>query len=174
MRVSSLITSTATSSRPGRGALAAAVFIAVVGASAGGCSMSYQLGSLFGKKDDKAAVAAADKSDVTGSVKASPVAARPADVGKITQADFAAASAAAANVLASGTKSVSAPWENPETGARGMVTPLAAAYAQDGTTCRDFLASVIREDAEAWLQGEACRGFQGKWVVRSLRPWKRA
>lgn len=128
---------------------------------------------MFGKNDEKAAVAA-DKSDITGSVKAAPVAARPADGGKITHADLAAASAAAANILATGTKSTSAPWENPETGARGMVTPLASAYAQDGTTCRDFLASVIRDQDEAWLQGEACRGFQGKWVVRSLRPWKRA
>ena len=55
-----------------------------------------------------------------------------------------------------------------------MVTPLAAAYTQDGFTCRDFLASVVRDEAEAWLQGEACRVHHGKWVVRSLKPWKRA
>jgi surface antigen len=68
----------------------------------------------------------------------------------------------------------SAPWENPKTGARGMVTPIAAAYQQDGATCRDFLASYLSEDSEAWLQGEACRVQQGTWVVRSLKPWKRA
>ena len=55
-----------------------------------------------------------------------------------------------------------------------MVTPLTAAHTQDGFTCREFLASVVRVDAEAWLQGEACQVHHGKWVVRSLKPWKRA
>ena len=55
-----------------------------------------------------------------------------------------------------------------------MVTPLTAAYTQDGFTCRDFLASVVRDTAETWLQGEACRVHHGKWVVRSMKPWKRA
>ncbi len=44
-----------------------------------------------------------------------------------------------------GDKDASLPWENPETGARGTVTPLAAAYTQDGSTCRDFLASYVRD-----------------------------
>ena len=47
------------------------------------------------------------------------------------------------------------------------------AYNQDGFTCRDFLASYVREGAEAWLQGEACRVHQGKWEVEALRPWKK-
>jgi surface antigen len=161
-------------SRPGWGTLAAVVLVAIVGAGAGGCSMSYQLGSLFGQDDDKPATKT-EKPEVTGTLKVSPAAVQTSGGSpKITPADLAAASAAAANILASGTKSASAPWENPATGARGMVTPLASAYAQDGTTCRDFLASVVRDEDEAWLQGEACRGQQGKWVVRSLRPWKRA
>ena len=65
-----------------------------------------------------------------------------------------------------GGKDTSVPWENPQTGARGNITPLASAYNQDGFTCRDFLASYVREGAEAWLQGEACRMAQGKWEVR--------
>ena len=40
-----------------------------------------------------------------------------------------------------------------KTGARGSVTPIAQAYASDGTTCRDFLASYVNEGAEAWMQG---------------------
>ena len=65
------------------------------------------------------------------------------------------------------------PWEDPATGARGTVTPLSNAYSQDGTTCRDFLASYVRNGSEAWLQGEACRGRQGRWEVRHMRPWRR-
>jgi surface antigen len=64
------------------------------------------------------------------------------------------------------------PWENPKTGARGTVTPLASAHHQGGTTCRDFLASYVKDGSESWLQGEACRVARGKWEVRNLRPWK--
>ena len=76
-------------------------------------------------------------------------------------------------MLINGGKDMSAPWENPRTGARGTITPIAAAYAQDGSSCREFLASYVVKDNEAWLQGEACRMHQGKWVVRSLKPWQR-
>jgi surface antigen len=92
---------------------------------------------------------------------------------EFAEADMIAASAAASVVLSDGRKDASAPWENPKTGARGTVTPIAAAYKQDGFTCRDFLASFVNEASEAWAQGEACRVHQGKWIVRSLKPWKR-
>ena len=57
--------------------------------------------------------------------------------------DLAYARAAAAEVLSRGDKGASQPWENPPTGARGTVTPIATAYTQDGQTCRDFLASYV-------------------------------
>jgi surface antigen len=37
-------------------------------------------------------------------------------------------------------------------------------------TCRDFLASYVKNGSESWLQGEACRAERGKWEVRNLRP----
>jgi len=133
--------------------------------SNGGCSFSYQLGSLFGKDDDKpAAAATGSASPVADSAK--PVTELPPDV------DLAYARAAAMEILGHD-KQESAHWENPRTGARGMVTPIATAYTQDGLTCRDFLASYVHEGSEAWLQGEACRVHQGIWEVRSLKPWKR-
>jgi len=72
------------------------------------------------------------------------------------------------------TSAGSDPGENPGTGARGTVTPIADAYTQDGFTCRDFLASYIRDGAESWLQGDACRSHHGKWTVRKMRPLKRS
>ena len=61
-----------------------------------------------------------------------------------TETDLAFARTAASDVLTKGDKDSSQPWENPETGARGSVTPLAQAYASDdGRTCRDFLASYV-------------------------------
>jgi surface antigen len=82
------------------------------------------------------------------------------------------ARAAASEVLSKGGKDVSLPWENPRSGARGTITPLASAYTQDGSTCRDFLASYVKNGSEGWLHGAGCRADRGKWHVRSMRPWK--
>ena len=87
--------------------------------------------------------------------------------------DLAYTKAAVAALFGQPDKTASQPWENPATGARGTVTATADAYTSDGFQCRDFLASYIREGAESWLQGDACRIHQGKWTVRSLRPLKR-
>jgi hypothetical protein len=114
----------------------------LLGLATGGCSFAYKL--------------AAPK----------PAAEPPAE------ADLAIARAAVSEVLSKGGKHASMPWENPKTGARGTVTPLASAYEQGGTTCRDFLASYVKDGSESWLQGEACRAARGKWEVRNLRPWK--
>lgn len=136
-----------------------------IGVSAGGCSTSYQLGSLFGKDDDKPAHTGAVSQ---GARSANASAKLPSD------SDLALAKAAATDVLTRGGKDASAPWENPQTGARGTVTPIAAAYDQDGAVCRDFLASFVRDGSESWLQGEACRAGRGQWEVRKLTPWKRS
>ena len=70
-------------------------------------------------------------------------------------------------------KTQSAPWENPQHRRARHVTPIATAYsARTASTCRDFLASYVRQGSESWLQGEACRA-DGKWEVRNLRPWKK-
>jgi hypothetical protein len=82
-----------------------------------------------------------------------------------SEVDLAYARAIAADALAHGSKDSSIPWENPNTGAGGNITPLAA-------TCRDFLASYVLGQAQAWLQSEACRTAHGKWEVKSLRPFK--
>jgi len=136
---------------------------AVLALGLGGCSFSYQLGSLFEKKDEQP--------EYTGSVTPSAV---KSEITLPPDNDLAFARAAAAEVLSRGGKDASQPWENPHTGARGTVTPLAAAYDQDGFTCRDFLASYVRGKDETWLQGEACRLHKGKWEVRSLKRWKQS
>jgi hypothetical protein len=130
----------------------------------GGCSISTsQLDSLFGS---------ADKSDTTGSITPPPGA---KGVGELPpDGDLAYARAAASDVLSRGAKDASAPWENPRTGARGTVTPIASAYTQDGQTCRDFLASYVSGNSQAWMQGEACKHDKGVWEVRALKPWKRS
>jgi hypothetical protein len=138
--------------------LAAGVGLALA-FSAGGCSVSYQLDSLFGAK-----------SDTTASITPPPGAKTAEELPP--DADLVFARAAASEVLSRGSKDVSQSWENPATGARGTVTPIATAYTSDGKTCRDFLASYVRGSAQSWLQGEACKPDKGAWQVRSIKPWK--
>jgi surface antigen len=137
--------------------LAAALALAL---PAGGCSFSYQLDSMFGKKDDASLTA------TLAAPAPKPLAGMP------PEGDLAIARAAVSEVLNKGGKDASMPWENPQTGARGTVTPIASAYSQDGTTCHEFLASYERDGSSSWLQGEACRASKGKWEVRNLKPWR--
>jgi len=141
--------------------LAGALTLALAG---GGCTLpTSQFDSLFG---------GTDTADTTGAITPPPgakgVTQMPPD------GDLAYARAAASDVLARGGKDASAPWENPRTGARGTVTPIASAYTQDGQTCRDFLASYVSGTSQSWMQGEACKLDKGVWEIRALKPWKRS
>jgi surface antigen len=131
--------------------------------SVGGCSFSYQLDSTFGKKDD---------ASLTGSLRTPAPAIKPvADLPP--EGDLVIARAAVSEVMTKGGKDASVSWENPQTGTRGTVTPIATAHSEDGVTCHEFLASFEREGNSSWMQGEACRANKGKWEVRNLKPWQR-
>jgi surface antigen len=88
------------------------------------------------------------------------------------EADLAYARAVAADVLGRGAKANSVPWQNPQTGVSGNITPLATTHSEGGLPCRDFLASYVRAGAQSWLPGSACRTARGEWEVRILKPLK--
>jgi len=140
----------------------ALAFVLACALASGGCALSFPLESMFSKKTG---------GEVTGSTEHGPMA--TAFESDQFEADLVYARTVAADLLARGGKDASAPWENPATGARGNITPVAAVYVQDGATCRDFLASYVRGEATAWLAGEACRGVGGRWEVKSLKAFKR-
>jgi surface antigen len=129
----------------------------LIGAGSCGCAMVHTDNAL----------ARMEHREVTGSLRPSLSHATGP-----TEADLAFARNAASDVLTKGDKDSSQPWENPETGARGSVTPLAEAYDSDGRTCRDFLASYVNGSSERWLQGAACQSVNGRWEVHSMKPWK--
>ena len=134
------------------------MILALIGIEAGGCSFSRGGGwSALGGDE------------VTGSVT-------PAQPGRPVppETDLAFARNAASDVLTKGDKDASQPWENPETGARGSVTPLAQAYSSEGRTCRDFLASYVKGDSESWLRGAACQTGRGQWEIHTLKPWRQS
>jgi surface antigen len=144
-------------------ALPAATCTLALALSAGGCSFSYQLDSLFGKKDD---------ASLTGSLQ-QPAAPPVKPVAELPpEGDLVIARAAVSEVMSKGGKDTSVSWENPKTGGRGTVTPIASARNEDGLTCHEFLASFEREGSSSWMQGEACRANKGKWEVRTLKPWQ--
>jgi surface antigen len=131
----------------------------LIGVGSSGCSLSRP--DAMARMDDK---------DMTGSLAATPVSAMVP-----TESDLAFARNAASDVLTKGDKDSSQPWENPETGARGSVTPLARSYAaEDGRTCRDFLASYVNGPTESWLQGAACQAGHGRWEIHTLKPWRKS
>jgi hypothetical protein len=130
----------------------------LIGASSGGCSFSRSDGGFFSKGDENEVV--------TGSLSVP----EPAP----TESDLTFARTAASDVLTKGDKDTSQPWTNPETGARGSVTPLAQAYTNEGRTCRDFLASYVNGRTESWLQGAACQAGHGRWEIHTLKPWRRS
>ena len=113
---------------------------------------------------------------MTGSVARAPVQAAPSDEqskAPLPQSDLAYARAAASELMARGGKDASAPWRNPQTGAGGNITPLAAASNRDGQPCRDFLASYVHGPSQVWLHGAACQTGHGQWEVTSLTPLDR-
>jgi surface antigen len=146
------------------GAARAILAAIALGLATGGCS--YKLSGFFGKDDGPEQTSAV--TPVRAPAQSATASALPPD------ADLAVTKAAVHDVLSRGAEDASMPWENPHTGARGTVTPIASSYTQDGFTCRDFLASYVRGGAESWLQGEACRVHRGKWEVKSLRPLRRS
>ena len=146
------------------------------GAQAGaqtGAQAGAQIGTPVG-----AQAAALASEEVTGSTQTPTLraSAAAATSGLPSDTDLVFARMAIVEVLKRNSKEVSAPWENPSSGARGTVTPIASAYARDGLTCHDFLASYVRRGSpESWLQGQACRANKREvWEVKSLRPWTRS
>ncbi len=135
--------------------------LAVVGVATSGCSTEVKLPGMFGD----------DKPVQTGSIL-SP--SSPEGPGLPPASDLAYAKIAAAEVMKSDGADVSLPWQNPASGARGTVTPVAAAYRVEGALCRDFVASYVAEGTESWIQGEACRASRGRWEVRNLKAWRRS
>jgi surface antigen len=141
-----------------RCAAATALLAALAGS---GCS--YQLASL-GANDDSDA-------QPTGSIVVpADRTVQLADAAVPAEIDLAYARAAASEVLARGAKDASVPWQNPQTGAGGNITPLATSYSAGGLSCRDFLASYVHGGSQDWLSGAACRTHAGAWEVKRLTP----
>jgi hypothetical protein len=158
---------------PAWAGLALATLLAL---ASGACSMSMELGSFLSDKDEKPAKVVhtdkADTRDVTGSLSLQSKKTERAN-GSHT-IDWQFTSAALKEALGQSDESASIPWQNPNAGTRGTVTPVAAAYIKDGFACRNFIASHVGEGLENWYEGTACRVHRGEWEIRSARPLQKS
>jgi surface antigen len=142
--------------------IAASVAAILVFLALSGCS--YKLASLVSNDGGEP--------QVTGTVGAPVGAPSSASASPQAELDLAYARAAAMQALSRASRDASLPWQNPHSGARGNITPLATSYSEAGMACRDFLASYIHGGAQDWLEGAACRTGSGTWEVRRLKPLK--
>lgn len=156
--------------------LVAAVLSALV---VSGCS--YRLSSLSSQDDGDppttGSIAAPAGQTQPGNVSSrrvdlarNQVRGQSTDRAKDQADDLAYARAAVSDALARAGKDTSVPWQNPDTGAGGNITPLATSYTEGGLSCRDFLASYVHGGSQDWLQGAACRTEAGAWEIRRLKP----
>jgi surface antigen len=138
------------------------------------------LGSFFSDKEDKAEIAQAagkrDKSetgDITGSLAMQSKKSEKAS-GGINPVDWKLTTAALHEALGQKDEGASIPWQNPDTGSHGTVTPVASAYIKEGFACRNFIASHIGDGRESWIEGTACRIHRGEWEIRTARPLQKS
>jgi len=143
----------------------------------GGCSM--QLSSLLpgGVSDSgptgPSVVRNASNDDATGSIPLQMASARDIPMG-MSAIDWPHAQAALKEALARTDDGPSVPWDNPASGARGTVTPIASAFTKDGLPCRNFIASHVKDGIETWSEGLACRVSAGVWEVKNVKQIKKS
>jgi surface antigen len=140
---------------------AAALFVlALATASLGGCSWSWQLGSLL-----------PDDGDITGSIKPRETSPLSSTIAGEDWRRARAALAVALDIQGDG-KTVN--WDNPDSGAKGSFTPVGAPFVVKDEICRAFLADLGGKLAPASLQGSACRNGPDDWVIKDVKPFAKA
>lgn len=140
--------------------------------AAAGCSSSMP--GLFSGDDKTEKVARSENATkpdttVTGSLSLSGGTAP-----SMSPVDWAIAKSALRQALGREEAGASQPWENPTSGARGTITPVAAIYEKGGFACRNFIVSHVRESHENWYEGTACRMHRGQWDVTTTRPLQKS
>ncbi len=143
----------------GRGRRVASLLVAGgVALAAGGCSLSFPIGSLFGG-DDLA----------TGSISPAepPVVALAPD---LTAEDWRRARGALTLALDPQGNGAPVTWDNPESGRNGRFAPVGQPFVTGDEICRAFRAEIEGRAAGRQLEGVACRPSGGEWSLKSVSP----
>ncbi len=57
------------------------------------------------------------------------------------------------------------PWEDSESGAFGVITPLTMLPEREGLVCRNYQRTVINGPSEQVYVGRACRNGRSTWAI---------
>jgi len=82
---------------------------------------------------------------------------------RLDKADRYEQQQAAAQAFESAPAGQSVPWNNPDTGHSGQITPTHTYQQNDGTYCREFSSKVVIEGEAETVYGTACRNPDGTW-----------
>ena len=63
-------------------------------------------------------------------------------------------------------------WSNPDTGRHGQLVAVAGAFAQEGASCRAFLARIEDSEGSRSLQGVGCARAAGELAMTGVAPFK--
>jgi surface antigen len=127
-------------------------------AALAGCSVSFPISPLLWPGTN---------ADSAGEIPPQPFA-RMLDAG-----DWRRAKAALSTALDPQGNDAPADWMNPESGNKGSFAPAGKAYSANARICRPFLANIERKDGGGSLEGTACAGTQGEWMIAEAKPWKK-
>jgi surface antigen len=63
-------------------------------------------------------------------------------------------------------------WDNPESGTKGVFSPVSGPVLRSDEICRAFLSTVVLQTGSSKMQGTACRPSGGEWSIKEIAPWK--
>jgi surface antigen len=94
---------------------------------------------------------------------------------ELDQEDWRRAKAALAVALDPQGNGAKVAWDNPQSGAKGSFVAVAAPFSKSDKICRAFRAHVVPDaKIDRSIEGSACRGSDGDWVVADAKEDKKA
>jgi surface antigen len=135
------------------------------------CSITFPIFSTAGKDEPHAAETTASLALSAPQQPVSPLATLSRDLGPEDMRRALGAMALALDPQGNGT---AVTWDNPETGLKGIFTPVGGPFLNEDQICRVFLSSTQTQTGSAAYRGTACRPSGGEWSLRELGPWKKS
>jgi surface antigen len=134
--------------------------VVLVAAGAGACSMTFPMTSLV----DEEPLA-------TQSVAPRAISPLSAELGEEDWRRARGAMAIALDPQGSGSQ---VSWDNPDTTMKGTFTPAGRPYVKNDEICRAFTATIVGQASTSSVQGTACRPSGEDWVIKDVKPARKA
>lgn len=131
----------------------------------GGCSITMP---MFGSDSNEAPESTA----VTTTASLKPVRGISPLSPELGTEDWRRASGAMALALDPQGNGAAVNWDNPESGTRGVFSPVSGPVLRSDEICRAFLSTLVLQTGTSKLQGTACRPSGGDWAIKEVKPWK--